>query len=99
METLRLKRTNRMLIISQYFAVFHYQVDRDIKVVEEIVLLEHMTHTDLAQVGLQVWRGALLLADWLLQNRGQVFFHSSISSGNLCIPLKWLIVWGFSEIK
>ena len=50
METLRLKRTNRMIIISQYFAVFHYQVDRDIKVVEEIVLLEHMTHTDLAQV-------------------------------------------------
>ena len=50
METLRLKRTNMMLIISQYFAVFHYQVDRDIKVVEEIVLLEHMTHTDLAQV-------------------------------------------------
>ena len=49
METLRLKRTNRMLIISQYF-VFHDQVDRDIKVVEEIVLLEHMTHTDLAQV-------------------------------------------------
>ena len=39
-----------MLIVSQYFAVFHYQVDRDIKVVEEIVLLEHMTHTDLAQV-------------------------------------------------
>ena len=29
---------------------FSCQVERDIKVVEEIAVLEHMTHTDLAQV-------------------------------------------------
>jgi len=57
------------------------EVERDSKVVEEIVVLEHMTHTDLAQVGLQVWRGALLLADWLLQNRGEVREKSVLEVG------------------
>jgi len=57
------------------------EVERDIKVVEEVVVLEHMTHTDLAQVGLQVWRGALLLADWLLQNRGQILEKSILEVG------------------
>jgi len=57
------------------------EVERDAKVVEEVVVLEHMTHTDLAQVGLQVWRGALLLADWLLQNRDQVREKSILEVG------------------
>lgn len=30
---------------------------------------EHQRHTDLTLVGLQVWRGALLLADYILYNR------------------------------
>lgn len=48
------------------------EVEREVRAEEEVVVLEHKTHTDLDQVGLQVWRGALLLADWLLQNMGQV---------------------------
>ena len=35
---------------------------------EETVEVEHKLHTHLAQVGLQVWRGSLLLADWLLHH-------------------------------
>ena len=37
---------------------------------EEVVVIEHRLTTGLAQVGLQVWRGSLLLADWLLHHHG-----------------------------
>lgn len=34
-----------------------------------VILIEHQQSTNLALVGLQVWRGALLLSDFLFQNR------------------------------
>jgi hypothetical protein len=42
------------------------EVERRGRVAEEALLVEHRLHTALGGVGLQVWRGALLLADWLL---------------------------------
>ena len=45
MATLRLNGNANKL----YNELF-IQVERDAKVVEEVVVLEHMTHTDLAQV-------------------------------------------------
>lgn len=35
----------------------------------EVIQIEHHNSTNLSLVGLQVWRGALLLADFLLHNR------------------------------
>jgi len=35
---------------------------------ESAILIEHGKSTTLDKVGLQVWRGALLLADWVLHN-------------------------------
>lgn len=35
--------------------------------------IEHHKATDLTLVGLQVWRGALLLADYIFHNRNE--FH------------------------
>ena len=35
---------------------------------EEAIFIEHGKSTTLDKVGLQVWRGALLLADWVLHN-------------------------------
>lgn len=32
------------------------------------IIVEHSKSTVLGLVGLQIWRGALLLADWLLHN-------------------------------
>ena len=47
MATLRLNGiANKLSNDEQLFI----QVERDAKVVEEVVVLEHMTHTDLAQV-------------------------------------------------
>lgn len=34
------------------------------------VILEHSTSTELQLVGLQIWRGAFLLADYILSNLG-----------------------------
>lgn len=35
----------------------------------DVIQIEHQQSTNLSLVGLQVWRGALLLADFLLHNR------------------------------
>ena len=51
-------------IVSQYLAIFYHQVERDIKIVEETVVLEHMTHTDLAQVRLQHFTFDCSLPGW-----------------------------------
>lgn len=40
-------------------------------VIRNITFPEHSTSTDLTLVGLQVWRGALLLADYIFHNRKQ----------------------------
>jgi hypothetical protein len=36
------------------------------------LVLEHMLATELGEVGLQVWRGSLVLADYLLEHHQQV---------------------------
>ncbi|KXJ26659.1 Methyltransferase-like protein 22 [Exaiptasia diaphana] len=48
-----------------------FVVDRGIKYDNEpcdVIIIEHQLATVLKDVGLQVWRGALLLADYLLEN-------------------------------
>lgn len=48
-----------------------YDADEDLDVdreVKKVLLIEHKTSTQLEHVGLQVWRGALLLADYILSN-------------------------------
>ncbi|XP_054014871.1 methyltransferase-like protein 22 isoform X1 [Hylaeus anthracinus] len=51
--------------------------DLDIERQEEgTLLIEHRTSTELRHVGLQVWRGALLLADYILSNPG--LFESKV---------------------
>lgn len=42
-----------------------------------IVEIEHSKRTELSLVGLQVWRGALLLADWILYNGEQLVKRNS----------------------
>lgn len=37
-----------------------------------IIFVEHSKNTILELVGLQVWRGALLLADWLIHNSHKI---------------------------
>lgn len=43
----------------------------------DVIQIEHQQSTNLSLVGLQVWRGALLLADFLLHNRWK-FEHKRI---------------------
>ncbi|XP_075979102.1 methyltransferase-like protein 22 [Anticarsia gemmatalis] len=48
-------------------ATFDEDDDLDIeRPQKEIIKIEHSSHTKIALVGLQVWRGAFLLADWLI---------------------------------
>ena len=39
---------------------------------DQELVLEHMMATDLGEVGLQVWKGSLVLADYLLEHHQQV---------------------------
>lgn len=50
----------------------HLDVDGDVIVKRkrrDAIEIEHLKSTDLTMVGLQVWRGALILADFLFHNR------------------------------
>ncbi|XP_018571516.1 methyltransferase-like protein 22 [Anoplophora glabripennis] len=47
-----------------------------------VIEIEHMKSTVLDLVGLQIWRGSLLLADWLIHNH-----HSILSSDSYILEL------------
>ena len=49
---------------------------------ERKLLLEHKMTTDLADVGLQVWRGSLLLADYLLHHHQQLCDKTILEVGS-----------------
>ncbi|XP_022183865.2 methyltransferase-like protein 22 isoform X2 [Nilaparvata lugens] len=46
-----------------------YVVDRKKDLIQETITIEHKASTSLKLVGLQIWRGALLLADYILSNK------------------------------
>lgn len=55
---------------------------RDSSPPDLVLLLEHRLATSLSEVGLQVWRGSLLLADYLLHNHKQFKSRKVIEVGS-----------------
>jgi len=49
---------------------------------EQELVLEHMMATDLGEVGLQVWKGSLVLADYLLEHHQQFSGKSLLEVGS-----------------
>ena len=65
--------------------VIDYDSDGDLNIprkgemLEKHLLIEHKLMTELCDVGMQVWKGSLLLGDYMLENHCQVIkfcFHS-----------------------
>ena len=50
-------------------------------VVDILIHIEHKISSDLAHVGLQVWNGALFLADFLIQNKNLIKFKTLLEIG------------------
>lgn len=50
---------------------FHRKLIKNYWADNDLEILEHHKATDLTLVGLQVWRGALLLADYIFHNRDE----------------------------
>lgn len=64
-----------------------HQVDVDGDVVvkrkrRDAIEIEHQESTDLTMVGLQVWRGALILADFLFHNRQKFSGQNILEMGS-----------------
>ncbi|KAI4484038.1 hypothetical protein M0804_007494 [Polistes exclamans] len=60
-----------MIKLKSNIRAIKYDQDDDLDIdrnVENILYIEHNVSTELRMVGLQVWRGALLLADYILSN-------------------------------
>lgn len=60
-----------MIKLKSNIRAIKYDQDDDLDIdrnVENILYIEHNVSTELQMVGLQVWRGALLLADYILSN-------------------------------
>lgn len=41
-------------------------------------ILEHINRTSLNMVGMQVWRSALLIGDFIIENRQDIFTHDKV---------------------
>lgn len=65
---------------------------------EHLFALEHSYSTSLNLVGLQLWRGSLLLADWLLDNAASFSPHEPILELAAGVGLTSVVAAMFSPV-